>query len=439
MKKLICIFAAIIALAAAALAQEKPTAFINAKLIPIVGTPIEQGTLLVQNGKITAVGDARTVKLSSDVIIVDLAGKVIMPGLVDSHSHAGSGSGGDSSSPIQPDVRLLDSVNPRAASLQRVQTGGITTVNVMPGSGHLDSGQTLYLKLRDDAVTIDDLLIIDENGRYAGGIKFANGTNPIRSGGGSFPGTRAKSAALVRDRFIKAQEYRDKVAKAGDDKTKLPARDLGLETLVEVLEGKRVVHFHTHRHDDIMTAIRLQKEFGFRLVLQHVSEAWKVADEIKKAGVPASIIMIDVPGGKLETMDVSLINGAALEKAGVLTGFHTDDSITDSRWFLRSAGMAVRAGMSPEKALYGMTMANAIMLDLDDRIGSLESGKDADFIVLSGDPLSVYTHVLETWVEGKRVFNRADPEDLLRAVGGKGAGEDSFTHTDHDGEFGGGN
>ena len=432
MKIFVCGIAMILLSVCSILGQEKPTAYINAKIIPIVGKPIEQGILLIQNGKITAVGDARTVKLSSDVTIIDVAGKVIMPGLVDSHSHAGDGSGGDGSSPMQPDVRILDGINPRAASLQRVQAGGITTVNVMPGSGHLDSGQTLYLKLRDGATNIDDLLLYNKDGRIAGGIKFANGTNPIRSGGGTFPGTRAKSAAIVRDKFIKAQEYRDKIKAAGTDKTKLPPRDLGLEALVEVLEGKRVVHMHTHRADDILTAIRLQKEFGYRLVLQHVSEAWKVADEIKKSGIPVSIIMIETPGGKLETMDVSIINGAALEKAGVLTGFHTDDSITDSRWFLRSAGLAVRAGMSREKALYGMTMANAIILDLSDRVGSLEAGKDADFIILSGDPLSVYTHVLQTWVEGKIVFDRDDPEDYLRATGGKDAGEDSMMHDDGD-------
>jgi imidazolonepropionase-like amidohydrolase len=194
-----------------------------------------------------------------------------------------------------------------------------------------------------------------------------------------------------------------------------------MEALVEVLDKKRVVHFHTHRHDDIMTALRLQKEFGFRLVLQHVSEAWKVADEIAKANVPSSIIMIDAPGGKLETVDVAFKNGAALEKAGAFVGFHTDDSITDSRWFLRSAGLAVRAGMSRDGALFGMTMAGAKMLDLDSRIGSLESGKDADFIVLSGDPLSVYTHVLQTFVEGKKVFDRSNPKDLVFATGGKGA------------------
>lgn len=442
MKHIALFFAAMVLAASEVVGQERPTAFINARIIPIVGAPIEQGVLLVQNGKITAVGDARTVRLSSDVVTVDMAGKTIMPGLVDTHSHAGGAAGADSTAPIQPDIRILDSINARAASIQRVQSGGITTVNVMPGSGHLDSGQTLYLKLRDGANKIDDLLIYDKDGKYMGGIKFANGTNSLRTGGGSFPGTRAKSAALVREQFIKAREYRDKVKAAGTDKTKLPPRDLAMEALVEVLDGKRVVHFHTHRHDDIMTALRLQKEFGFRIVLQHVSEAWKVADEIAKAKAPASIIFVDAPGGKLETMDIDFRNGAALEKAGALVGFHTDDSITDSRWFLRSGGLAMRAGMSRDKALYALTMAGAIMLDLQDRVGSLEAGKDADFIVLSGDPLSVYTHVLQTWVEGKKVFDRSDPKDHLTAVGGKGAGDDGISHHDihcFDGDIGGGN
>ena len=438
----LCAFAALLC-AGSITAQDRPTAFINARIIPIAGPAIEQGVLLIQNGKITAVGDVRTVRLSSDVVTIDMAGKTIMPGLVDTHSHIGGPAGADGSASIQPDVRILDSVNPSAVSFQRAQAGGITTVNVMPGSGFLNSGQTLYLKLRDNAVKIDDLLIYDKDGKYMGGIKFANGTNPIRTTGGVFPGTRAKSAALVRDQFIKAREYRDKVKAAGNDKTKLPPRDLAMETLVEVLDGKRMVHFHTHRHDDIMTALRLQKEFGFRIVLQHVSEAWKVADEIAKAKAPSSIIMIDAPGGKLETMEVHFKNGAALEKAGALAGFHTDDGITDSRWFLRSGGMAVRAGMSREKALYGFTMAGAIMLDMQDRIGSLEPGKDADFIVLSGDPLSVYTKVLQTWVEGKKVFDRSDAKDYLIAVGGKGATDDSDLNADHlhcqDGDIGGGN
>ncbi len=437
MKKVIAGILALLAFCGISSAQESTVAFVNARIIPIIGVPIENGTLVLRGGKITAVGDSRNVQIPSGSIKIDAKGRTIMPGLVDSHSHIGEGAGADGSSPIQPDVRILDAINARSSSIQRAQSGGITTVNVMPGSGHLDSGQTLYLKLRDGNI-IDDLLIYDGN-RIAGGIKFANGTNSIRQGGGNFPGTRAKSVSLVREQFIKAQEYREKLFKAGDDKSKFPARDLAMESLVEVLDKKRVVHFHTHRHDDILSVLRLQKEFGFRVVLHHVSEAWKVADEIAKAGVPSSIIMIDSPGGKLETMDVSMTNGAALEKAGAFVGFHTDDSITDSRWFLRSAAMAVRFGMSREKALYGMTMANAKMLDLDSRIGSLEVGKDADFVILSGDPLSVYTHILETWVEGKKVFDRNDPKDYLIAVGGYGATNDRSVHIDcFDGDIEGG-
>lgn len=424
-----CVFALLLSGFAsfAVYAQEKPIAFVNARIIPIVGAPIEQGILLVQNGKITAVGDARTVRLSSEVTIIDVAGKVIMPGLVDSHSHIGNGAGADNSSPIQPDVRIMDAVNVRDNSFRRAVAGGITTVNIMPGSGHLDSGQTLYVKLRGGN-TIDDFLLVDRYGKTAGGIKFANGTNSLRPS--PFPQTRAKSVALVREQFIKAQEYRDKIKRAGSDKSKMPTRDLAMESLVEVLEGKRTVHFHTHRHDDIMSVIRLQKEFGFRVVLQHVSEAWKVADEIAAAKIPASIILIDSPGGKLETADLKYETGAILEKAGVLTGFHTDDFITDSRFFLRSGALAVRAGMSRDKALYAQTMANAKMMDLDERVGSLETGKDADFIVLSGDPFSVYTHVLQTYVEGKKVFDRTLPEDYKIAVGGAGVGAEQLLDDD---------
>jgi imidazolonepropionase-like amidohydrolase len=150
--------------------------------------------------------------------------------------------------------------------------------------------------------------------------------------------------------------------------------------------------------------------------------------------VSASIIIIDSPGGKLETVDVAFKTGGVLEKAGVNVGYHTDDYITDSRLFLRSAGMGVRAGMSRDKALYAMTMAGARMLGLDSRIGTLESGKDADFIVLSGDPLSVYTHVEQTWVEGTKVFDRSNADDRKVATGGYGALRDEAMELDGDGE-----
>ncbi len=399
---------------------ERPVAFLGMRLIPVVGPEIERGALVVSGGRIVAVGAIDAVELPADAEVFDLSGKVVMPGLVCTHSHVGSPWGADRSGPIQPEVSSYDSLDVRAPSVHRARAGGLTTINAMPGSGHLISGQTAYLKLRR-AGTVDELTIRDADGRPMGGLKMANGTNPMRDS--PFPGTRAKAAALVRERFVQAVEYRERLARAGDDPEKRPTRDLGLEALVEVLEGTRIVHHHTHRHDDILTVLRLAREFDFRVVLHHVSDGWKVADEIAAAGAPCSIILIDTPGGKQEALGLSFDTGAVLERAGARVAVHTDDFITDSRLFLRSAAFAVRGGMTRQGALEAVTLAGAEMLDLADRVGSLEVGKDADFVVLDGDPLSVYTLVLETWVEGKKVFDYDDPEDRLVALGGPGAGE----------------
>jgi len=397
-------------------AQESPHAFRGAMIYPVEGEPIENGVLLVKGGKIVAVGSASDVSVPADAVVFDVPGKVIMPGFVDTHSHIGGGDGGDQSAALQPDIRILDAIDVRNDTFKKARAGGITTVNVMPGSGHLMSGQTAYLKLRE-ANTINDMLFCkDPLNDVCGGMKMANGTNSIREK--PFPGTRAKSAALVRQLFVKAQEYRAKVLAAKGDSEKMPKRELDMEALVQVLEGRRIVQHHTHRHDDILTVLRLAKEFGFRVVLHHVSEGWKVAKEIADAKVPCSIIVIDSPGGKLEAVDMRYDNGAMLEKAGVTVAFHTDDGITDSRLFLRSAAFGVRAGMSRPKALEALTLAGAKMLDLEGRVGSLKVGKDADFVILSGDPLSVYTHVEQTWVEGTKVFDRSNPDDRKYAVGG---------------------
>ena len=400
--------------------SEETIAYVGARLIPIASEEIPDGVLVVRAGKILALGPQDEVRLPAGARTVDVSGKVLMPGLVDTHSHLGGGWAADSSAPIQPGVSVYDAIDVRNSGFQRAQAGGITTVNVMPGSGHLMSGQTAYLKLRDTN-TIDGWAVRDAEGRPMGGMKMANGTNSRRKP--PFPGTRGKSAALVREQFIAAQAYRDKLERAGDDPSKRPDRDLGMEALLEVLDGKRIVHHHTHRHDDILTVLRLREEFGFRVVLHHVSDAWKVADEIAAAGVPSSLILVDSPGGKLEAQHVGFEAGGVLERAGAKVAFHTDDWITDSRLFLRMAALAVRAGMSREGALRALTLEPAAMLDLQERIGSLETGKDADFIVLDGDPFSVYTKVQGTWVDGVRVFDRSDPKDRLWAVGGLGAGQ----------------
>jgi imidazolonepropionase-like amidohydrolase len=408
-----------------AAAQERPLAFVGADVLPISGPPISPGVVIVAGGTIAAIGPIASTVIPDGAERFDCTGQVIMPGLVDTHSHVGDGWGGDGSGPIQPDVRVLDSINVRDSGFRKARAGGLTTLNIMPGSGHLLSGQTTYAKLRK-ASTIDDFFIRDAAGKPLGGMKMANGTNSQKEP--PFPGTRSKSAALVRQKFLKAQDYRRKMAEATDDPAKMPDRDLEMEGLLDVLEGRVVVHHHCHRADDIMTVLRLRDEFGFKVVLHHVSEAWKVADQLAKAGAACSVIVVDSPGGKIEAMDLSLATGAVLEKAGVPCAIHTDDPVTDSRLFLRTAGLAVRAGMSREKALEALTLAGAKMLALDGRIGSLDVGKDADLIVLSGDPLSVRTKVLQTWVEGRKVFDREDPDDRLYAVGGYGAGRDQRAH-----------
>ncbi len=424
----VAIATSVVVLSPSAIAVEPAgvVAFVGAKLIPVDGPEIEDGTIVVSGGKIIAIGPRKEVAIPAGAGTVDVTGKTIMPGLVCTHSHIGGVGAADSSGPIQPGVRVMDSINVRDAGFKRALAGGLTSLNIMPGSGHLISGQTVYVKLRWGGAmprTITDIAYMDAEGKPLGGLKMANGTNS--QGESPFPGTRGKSAYLVREKFIEAQEYRDQIKSAGDDATKLPKRNLDLETLVEVIEGKRMVHHHTHRADDIMTVLRLREEFGFRVVLHHVSEAWRVPEEIAKSGVACSVILVDAPGGKLEARYLSLQTGAVLEQAGVPVSFHTDDWITDSRVFTRMAALAVRGGMSREKAIAALTIEGAKMLDLDSKIGSLTVGKDADFVVLSGDPLSVYTKVLETWVEGKKAFDRDDPRDLLFAEGGFGAGSDT--------------
>ena len=402
------IAAAIGGAAAPAAAQERAIAITGARILTMAGEPIENGTMVIQNGKIVAVGS--DVAVPADAERIEAKGRVIMPGIVDTHSHIGQVAGADGSGPIQPEVRAMDSIDPLASSIGKARAGGVTTVNIMPGSGHLMSGQTFYMKLRGGR-TIEDIAFEMKNGAALGGMKMANGTNPMGRSG--FPGTRAKSASLVREVFTDAKAYC-----AGDKKK----RELSKDALCEVLSGERLVHFHTHRADDIMTVLRLKQEFGFDVLIQHGTETYKVAAELARAGVPVSNITLDAPGGKLETIDLRMDNAAILERAGVLVSIHSDDAIVDSRMLLREAGLAVRGGMSRDGALRALTINGAKQLRLDKRVGSLEAGKDADFLVLDGDPLSTYTHILETWVEGAKLFDRSRPEDLLMATGGYGAG-----------------
>ncbi|HEV3438094.1 MAG TPA: amidohydrolase family protein [Gemmata sp.] len=413
-----------------------PIVFFNATIY--TGTdsaPIKNGFLAVSQGKIQFVGtkdEFAKLPKAAQFAKVDLKGAVIIPGLVDTHSHIGvyprpqvgaHSDGNETSSPVQGIVRAIDSFMPDDPGIRMAITGGVTTANVMPGSANVIGGQTVYVKLRGH--TIEDMRItgrLPDGTEILGGLKMANGENPKGYGKNKqqAPFTRMKVAALQRETFLKAREYQAKWKQfqAGGKGATAPDRDLTFEPLVEVLERKRTVHFHCHRADDLMTAIRIAEEFGFELVLQHATEGYRIADILAKKKIPASLTLIDSPGGKAETIGLLEENAAILEKAGVTVAINTDDFITESRFLLRTGAIAVRGGMSEPSALKSLTSIPAKLMHLDHRLGSLEAKKDADFVILSGAPFSAYTQVLATYIEGKKVFDRSAKRDWSYQAGG---------------------
>jgi imidazolonepropionase-like amidohydrolase len=421
--------AALLLLGFDSLRAQETTVLQNATIHTVSGQLIENGSIVFADGKIVAVGKTDALKVPKGAKVHDLSGKVIIPGLVDSHSHLGvstrphvpsNSDGNERTGPVQSVVRALDSLNPHDPGIRMAQAGGVTTANIMPGSSNVIGGQTVYVKLRGN--TVAEMQIKADG--VLGGLKMANGENPKRYGSKNLaPMTRMKVASLQRTEFMKAREYMRKWQryreKAKDDQDAVPPDvDLRMEPLVEVLQGKRTVHFHTHRADDILTVLRLRREFGFELVLQHGTESFKVLKQIAAAKVPVSMTIVDSPGGKAEVVDFIEACGAELTAAGVLVHVNTDDPVTESRFFLRTAAATLRGGLDKATALKAITLYPAQAMHLDHRVGSLEVGKDADFVVLSGTPFSVYTRVLETWIDGQRVFQLSDPKQRLYQTGG---------------------
>ncbi|HWG46911.1 MAG TPA: amidohydrolase family protein [Gemmataceae bacterium] len=410
---------------------DRPIAYRGARILTAAGAPIDKGVLIVHKGKIVAVGADADTTIPEGAKVIDLKGKTIIPGLVDTHSHIGiwprphvpaHNDGNEGSGPVQSTLRALDAIQPDDPGIRMAVSGGVTTANIMPGSANVIGGQTVYVKLRGR--TIEAMRV--QSSSVLGGLKMANGENPKRwnfEGRKMAPATRMKIAALQREQFAKAREYlrhweHYRKAKADGKEATQPEVDVALEPLVEVLQRKRTVHFHSHRADDLMTAIRLAKEFNFELVLQHCTEGYRIVDELVGAKIPVSLTLVDSPGGKLEVAGLLEENAAILNKAGVKVAINTDDSITESRFLLRTGAIAVRGGMPEDAALRALTLHGAQMLHLDDRLGSLEKGKDADFVVLSGSPFSVYTQVLQTYIDGVRVFDRGRQQDWSYQAGG---------------------
>ncbi|MPY89759.1 MAG: amidohydrolase family protein [Luteitalea sp.] len=376
---------------------------------------IEQGSILVRDGKIAAVGPS--VDTPGGATVIDGSGLFVTPGLIDCHSHmAIDGGVNEGSISVSSMAGTDDVLDPTTVEIYRAAAGGVTTANILHGSANAIGGTNAVIKLRwgKDAEGI----------RFEGappGIKFALGENPKRSNSSLQPGTERRYPAtrmgvidVVREAFTDAVEYQAKWRRyeAGDTAGVPPARDLKLEPLVEVLEGKRLVHAHSYRSDEILQLLRLAEEIGFKIAtLQHVLEGYKVADEIAAHGAGASTFS-DWWAYKVEAFDAIPYNAALMTERGVVVSINSD-SAEEVRHLNQEAAKAMRfGGLSEEQALQLVTLNPARQLQVDERVGSIDVGKDADLVLWKNHPLSVYAVAQKVFIDGQLYFDRE--EDLAR-------------------------
>jgi imidazolonepropionase-like amidohydrolase len=367
---------------------------------------LENADMLIRSGRIVEVGADLVVPQGA--VVIDAEGRHVTPGLIDAHSHSMiSGGVNEGTNNTTAEVRIQDVINPETVHIYRQLAGGLTAANLLHGSANSIDGQSAVIKLRWGQPA-EALLL--EGARP--GIKFALGENPKQSNWGvderRYPQTRPGVEQSIRERFQAAVDYRrawKEHESAGGDAV-APRRDLQLEALVEIIESRRDIHSHSYRADEILMLMEIAEDFGFRVkCFQHVLEGYKVADELAAHGATASTFS-DWWAYKFEVIDAIPYNGAIMWDRGVVVSFNSDSSELARRLNLEAA-KAVRYGGVPEaEALKFVTLNPAIQIGADHRVGSLESGKDADFVVWSGHPLSNYSIAEQTWVDGRKYFDR---------------------------------
>lgn len=384
----------------------------DATILTVSHGTIEHGSILIKDGKIAEVG--KSIKAPKDAQVFDAAGQYVMPGIIDCHSHiAIDGSVNEGSISVSSMANTADVLNPDDIDIYRDLAGGVTTANILHGSANPIGGQTIVIKLRWGQPASK----LPFEGAVPG-IKFALGENPKRSGFSlpgqpkRYPATRMGVEETIRTAFAEARDYKkswddyDKKVAAGDKDAVAPRRNLQLDPLVEVLEGKRYVHAHCYREDEILMLLRVAKEFGFKVrTLQHVLEGYKVADEIAASGTGASTFS-DWWAYKVEAYDAIPYNAALMTHRGVIVSVNSDDAEEATHLNQEAAKSIKYGGLTHDEALKLVTLNPAIQLGIDKRVGTIDTGKDADLVIYNHDPLSAYAVVQKTLIDGRVYFDR---------------------------------
>jgi len=380
----------------------------NAKILTMEGADFDCASILVENGKISVIGE--DIKAPDGVEVIDATGRLVTPGLIDAHTHLGVAGtamrweGNDTNEmtdPVTPHVRVIDAINAFDESFYETIKAGVTTVATSPGSANVIGGQLAAIKT-GGSNRADDLVI-----KAPLAIKCALGENPKHTYGQvkkTAPLTRMGTAAIFRETFIKAQEYLDKKKNAEDGKQ--PDYNMKYEALIPVLEREIPIHIHAHQANDIHTAIRLIKEFNIKATIIHCSDAHLIIDDLLEAGLPTIIGPTLGFKSKPEVAHKTFATADALVKAGIKTCITTDHPVIPLQHLNVCAALCVQAGMDETQALKAITIYAAEVIGLDDRIGSLKVGKDADIVIWDKNPLDATSRALYTIIEGKVVFER---------------------------------